>query len=328
MGVIKVAPRWQDRGATTDENGVRTLTRGWFVTTDDDATGEPEVIDSVGDFDSSVGLYKPHPNWKWAICRKIVGEPNGSARQWLVKADYSTAPFPAKGDGSGGANTTTPDVTQSNSQPADQRAPTIQISRKEVTKVLEKDAVTGDRVVNTVGDPFDPSAEVFRSHQLITFKFYRTPAQLNWALRGGWHDTINSKVVTILGKNYPALTLRCTAYDLDTVWETGPVGLALFFALTVQAEYDPDGWQPKILNTGRRRWVGSLGDPSNPRRLAAIVDGNGQPVADPVPLTAGGDVVDVNVANPVYHYVEPAGYFPVDWNGGGASIYAASAILF
>jgi hypothetical protein len=287
------------------------------------------VIDAVVAVDPTAALYASHPYWASALCRSLAAKPNGSARVWRVTASYSSAPFEAKGDGSGtGANSTSPDVGQSNQTPADQRPPTISISRKEVSKVLEKDAVTGDRIVNTVGDPFDPLPEIFRSRHLITWKFHRTPVQLDWAARSSWHDTINSLAVNILGKNYPAFSLRCTDYSLDTVWETGPAGLAFFFALTVVAEFDPDTWKVKILNTGKRKWVGSMGDPTNPRKPQTIVDSAGQPVADPVPLTAAGDPVSVDGAPPFpYHYVEPDGYVPLDWLGGGGSLTGANAIL-
>jgi hypothetical protein len=45
-----------------------------------------------------------------------------------------------------------------------------------VTEPLETDAATGNPVVNNVGDPFDPPVEVFRSHRIITCKFFRSPA--------------------------------------------------------------------------------------------------------------------------------------------------------
>ena len=48
-------------------------------------------------------------------------------------------------------------------------------------------------------------------------------------------------------------------------------GLAFFWEVTVQAEYDPDGWQPKILNTGRRRKSGTDGV-SNGRGVGSGAD--------------------------------------------------------
>jgi hypothetical protein len=318
MGVTAVREKWQGRGATTDEKGVRTLTRQWDVDTNDDTTGEPEVIDAVIAKDPTAKLYAPHPKWAWAVCRGLECSPNGGPRVWTVKANYSSAPFEAKSDGSGEAgNTDSPSPLQSNETRADLRPPKISISRKEVTKVLEKDAVTGARVVNNLGpgvmgDPFDPPPEVFRSHHIITWKFFRPIAQLNWFARASFMDSINAGIFTVFGVNYPIHGLRCIDYSVDTVWETGDAGLQLFFELTVQAEFNPDLWDVKILNTGRRmRKGGSIGDPTNPARADIIVDANGQPVADPVPLDNTGQPVALGGA---FHYAEPAGYVPKDWS--------------
>jgi hypothetical protein len=314
MAVTKVAEDWKGRGATTNEEGVRTLTRSWWVTTDDDATGEPAVIDGVIAADPSAALYQPHPSWAFSVCRELSANVGKGPRHWEVKAKYSSAPFAASGDGSGtGANGTAPNPGQSKDTEADARPPNVKVSRKEVSKVLEKDAVSGDRIVNAgVGDPFDPLPEVFRSHHLITFTFARLPANLNWSTRSAFMDTLNAAGFVILGRTYPALSLRCTAYDVGSVWDKGASGMTFFFELTVTVEYDPDGWQPKILNTGRRKLVaGSVGEPElNPPRRVAIVDHNGQPVADPVPLSAAGVPL---APGDTPHYVEPAGYVPTSW---------------
>ena len=323
MGVTRVWRIWQGRGATTDEKGVRTLKQRWGAETDSDLTGEPEVIDSVIAVDPTAALYAPHPNWPWALCRLITADPNGSARVWVVNATYSSAPFAAGGDGSGssggdggGANPSTPSPALDNSTPADQRAPTIAVTRKEITEPLEFDAVTSARIVNTVGDPFDPPAEVSRSRQLITWKFYRAPDQLNWDARAKWCDSINSQPVIILGKTYPPYSLRCVDYSLDTVWETTSMGLGFYYALTAQAEYNPDLWLFKILNTGRQKLEGG--------KAVAIVDKNGQPVAEPVPLTAAGIPV---APGGVYHYVDAEGYIARDWNGTGGTLTGPGGIL-
>ncbi len=323
MAVSKVIERWQGRGASTDEEGVRTLKRQWAVETDSDSTGEPEVIDAVIAHDSSAALYASHPKWLWAVCRHLDAAPNEGPKTWLVDASYSSAPFKAQGDGSGGSsgdgtNSTSPSPLQSNQTEADKRPPTITIARKEITEPLEFNLQYPEdppadpvRILNTVGDPFDPVPEVFRSHHIITWKLYRSPAKLNWGVRSTWQDTINKDAVTILGRVYPPHSLRCTDYSLSTVWETGPAGLALFFELTCQAEYNPKLWDIKILNTGRRKRIGgSIGDPANPPRLVAIVDDQGQPVADPVPLTLAGIPV---VPGGAYHYVDAIGYLAYNW---------------
>jgi hypothetical protein len=309
MAVTRVWEKWEGRGATTDEKGVRTFKRQWGAETDTELTGEPAVIDAVVAFDATAALYAPHPFWVWAVCRKLTADPFGGPKTWLVNAEYSSAPFGAMGDGSGTSdNGTAPDVTQSNQTPADERPPSITISRKEVTKPLETDVITGARIVNNVGDPFNPVPEVFRSHHIITSKFYKLPGDLNWSTRSAFMDSINNAPVVLFGKSYPAYSLRCTDYSVDTTWETGATGMTFFAALTVVMEYDPDLWKIKILNTGRRQMTGSIG--LGTAKLTAIMDDQGQPVADPVPLDAAGKPV---VAGGSFTYVNADGYVPADW---------------
>lgn len=315
MGVTNIIEKWEGRGASADEKGVRTLKRQWIVETNSDDTGEPEVIDALIAAVPSAALYASHPKWPWALRRKLNADPHNGPRTWLVNADYSTAPFEAKageeeeGGEEGAAEPPTP--ASSNETPADQRPNSISIARKEITKPLEFDAVTGVRIANTLGDPFDPPVEVSRSHQIITWKFFRKRKDLRWGERERYHDSINDAVFTILKNEYPAHTLRCIDYSFTTTWETGDEGMALFFEFTVAAEYNPDGWKVNVLNTGRRKMIGgSLGDPGNPPQLVAITDGDGQPVADPVPLDQFGAPV---IPGGEYHYVEADGYVPRAW---------------
>lgn len=313
MAVINFIKRWQDRGATDDEKGNTELRRGWIVETNADATDAPEVINALVGFDPSAAMFAPHPSFPRALLRKRSCDPHTSARQWLVKAEYSSAPFEAKGDGTqlrpDGSPQTPAD--QSHVIPADQRPFTISIARKEVTKPLEFDVVTEEDIVNTVGDPFDPPIEVFRSHHIITWKFKKKPQDLNWPFRSAYLDSVNDAEFQLFGRTYEPFSLRCIAYDLDTEWDTGPDNsLILYMALTVQAEFDPDGWKLMTLNTGRRKQVGSQFDPDNPVRKVAIVDEQGQPVADPVPLDATGVPV---LPGGAFKHVENDGYIPKNW---------------
>jgi hypothetical protein len=303
----RVIPRWQGESGDTDEKGVRTLKREWLVESDE-RLSVPAAVDAVVAFDATAALFQPHPDWPPALCRKIPVQPGASQFQKIVTAEYSSAPFAGVGDGSGSPS---PGDGSQNTA-AQSRPPKLTVSRKEVTKVLEKDAVTGDPVVNTVGDAFDPPIDVFRSHEVLTWKFWRLPAALNWATRSLFMDSLNNANFTVAGKTYAAETLRCTEYGYDFEWESTGSGLALYVAFTVQAEHDPEGWQPSILNRGRRAFEGSEADPDNPKRIVTITDGNGQPVSDPVPLDADG--YRLSDLSTDYHYVEPNGYVPRNWS--------------
>lgn len=334
MAVTGVGERWQGRGASVDEQGVRTLKRQWIVETDDDATGESAVVDAVLLFDNTAALYYPHPQYVFAICRSLDIEPSASAKQWFVTAKYSSAAFGSAGDGSGvGGNDSTPAGSsapgsgggQSNSTPAEQRPPTLAVTKRDVTELLEKD-LDGDPVVNNLGDPFIPPPEVRRSKRVFTWKFFRRPDQLQWDQRDQWLDSINGDDVYILGKTYPRGTLWCADYSFETVWENSSTGLSFYFALTAQAEYDPRGWDVVLLNTGRRKLVsGEIGNPFDPPVLAVVTDQAGQPVADPVPLTATGEQW---VTGDDYEYLDDyIGYREYNWLGAGSSLTGAGGFL-
>lgn len=318
MAILNVWERWQDESADVDESGVRTLGRSWGVDSDAPLSG-PAAIDAVVAFDATAGLYMPHPAWPWSVCRGLGARPDKSRNQKIVTAKYSSAPFGASGDGSADGGGDTPGNGQSNSTPADQRPPTIAITRKEVTKVHEFDCVTTDRFLNSVGDPFDPPLELFRSHHIITWKFYRTPDALNWGYRSQWLDSVNLDPVNVLGMVYPPYSLRCVDYAPESVWETGEAGLTLFYVITVQAEYDPATWRIKVLNTGRRRKITVLGVGV----AVQIVDEHGQPVPDPVPLTDTG--VPVTPGGP-YYYVTGDGYFRYNWTGSDGTLFGPGGI--
>lgn len=309
MAVTKVAERWEARRFTTGEDHVQSFVRQWTVELDDPATAETAIADAVVAFDRSARMYARHPAWRWAVCRSLTGAPEKGPLAWLVTATYSTAPFRAAGTGLAGLGAPDlpdpdePSVESTNRTPADARPPSVTVSRTQVTEPLEKDAVTGLTVTNTVGDRFDPPVEVFRSRLVFTFRIFRARADLKWKTRSAFLDSVNDAPVTILGTTYPAETLRCTDYSAESVWETGPAGMGFYFALTVQAEYDPDGWVLEILNTGRRKNQGG--------EAVAVVDKAGQPVSDPVLLSAGGLPVPPG-GNA--HYVFYRGYVRKDWS--------------
>jgi hypothetical protein len=306
MAVTKIIQHWTGGGGE-DEKAVVTLERHFTVMTDTDADGVPTVLAALVAVDASTALYAPHPDYAPAVCRSRTARREKGPRVWSVVLTYSSAPI---------------DLENNQNTQADQRLPTVSVSRKEVTEPLEYDVDTGDRVLNTVGDPFAPPAEVFRSRHIITWKFWRTEAQLDWDNRSQWLDYINADAVTVLGCEYPVHSLRCVDYSLDTTWDRGAAGLQKFYALTVQAEYNPATWDVVILNTGLRRMTGSIGLMT--AKLTAIVDAHGQPVSDPVPLTSAG--VPVPPGDP-YHYVQVSGYLEANWNGTGGTLTGAGGIL-
>lgn len=321
---INVIERGEARHFAMDEEGVRTFQRQWIVESTDVAIDETTALAALNLADPTTVLYGRHPAWPFARRRGITCRGSKNARQWTVEATYSTASFKAaglgglSGLGSGTAgDSTSPTDLQSQNAPANQRPPTITIRGRDKTKVLEYDAVNlnsqgkPSRILNVpIGDPFNPPPEVLRSGEVINFKFFRHPSELNWATRRLYRNSINDKAVTILGASYPAHSLRCADYTLDTVWEAGAADLELFFALSVDLIYDQDLWDVVILNTGRRQKITVLGVDL----AVAIVDGNGQPTSEPVPIDNGTGLPVAAGTDPAnFPYLTQNGYVPKDW---------------
>jgi hypothetical protein len=302
----------EGQSGTTDWRGVQTFKRRFTV----QSTASVSIVAAMNALNlahPSTILYARHPDWPWAVCRDLPWRCTSKLRQvYTIEPNYSTEPFPASGVGGAGGDSggggvpgsSEPSPASSNSQPANQRPPTVRIKPKEITKPLEFDVVQQNRVLNNVGDPYDPPPEVFRSHHVITWNFFRSASQLNWPTRSLFQDSINDANFTLLGRTYAPFSLRCFEYSIDPVWETGPSGMAFFWALTVQAEHNPDLWKVKVLNTGRREL--KSGKP------AVIHDGYGQPVPDPVPLNATGQ----QITNPLgpFEYGNWNGYSPLNWS--------------
>jgi len=294
---ITVKELGEARGWTTSEDGTRVLPRRWVIQSDVPIL-ERAASDALNAFDPTSILYGAHPEWPWAVCRKITGKSSRGQKTWTVDAEYSTRPFAAAGVGSptgdfgggggiGGADKPSP--AQTNSQPANQRPPTMQIDQVEMALPLELDVDTGAAVLNPAGDVYDPPVETKQLVDVITWEFFRSAAQLNWPTRRQYRNSINLGDFTLLGYTYPSRQLWCASYGVFPVWETGPTGMTFFWRLVVKAVESPFdwGWDTKLYARGRNQLV-ALGGGAFARQ--AIVDRSGQPVAEPVGLKSDGTV--------------------------------------
>jgi hypothetical protein len=326
MAII-VTPRWEEETVSTDEKGVKHFSRAWTVDAEGSYLSGADAVDAVVLYDPTAVIFGPHPDYPAAYCRGHDGRRLGPA-VWVIEAKYSNAPFEGQGDGQGGQGGGSSPPTPGSQTPADQsatvpahlRLPTVSGAGREVSVPLTEEAVAynenGDRrpIVNVVGDPFDPPIEVLRTHHRITYRFYRQAAFWNWAARSALIDTVNEDEWVVGDRTYAPFELRCAEYSFEGVWETGTAGVEFYWQFTVVLEHNPDGWKVRPLNTGRRYLAsGSLGDPANPPGLRNVLDDAGMPVADPVPLTAGGQVVDPSADPPEWHWLNFDGYVPASW---------------
>lgn len=98
----------------------------------------------------------------------------------------------------------------------------------ENTADLVTDAITGEAVLNSAGDPFDSVPQVPRADMRVSISFLTGKSPEDYMSVNG---TVNSSVETILGHTFPAYTGKIRATVRDTMIETG-----LRYEVTIEVE--------------------------------------------------------------------------------------------
>lgn len=142
------------------------------------------------------------------------------------------------------------------------------------TRVLDQDQ-DGSPIVNSAGQPFDPLPEIEDDRTVIVFS--RNVASFAVDLADQYKGSVNSD--TWYGK--PAGHWKIIGWTSDEQFEGGQS----YFAETIEAEYNRDGWDLVVLDKGRYE-RNEEGD------LVPIEDGNGQAVNDDVLLDGEGHQLD------------------------------------
>ena len=309
----------QSRTVELQDGGGRTGKRRFTVVLDMAALTGPELaaVEYYVESALPVSRYDRHPAWPVMIARTVSVQRTGHD-SWECVVGYSSAPFPARGDGGDGTGTSapgsspTPSTGLDNSAKATSRPPEVAFARRELTKILEADVISSAAVKNTVGDKFDPPVEVVRSRLVLKLKYWKPASWWNVG-KANFFDSINLNPVNIAGVTWPARTLRVTNFDPKPVWEqedipgVGPPAvqsLTLVYEVSLDLEYDPDEWVIRVLNTGKRKLVS--GSPE------IIRGSDGAPVQDSVALTAAGAPVAPAGS---FHYLTFNGYVRLDFAG-------------
>lgn len=296
--------QWDERGHAYAEDGTLTGTRVWSVRLDLNAPTPTEMntLDALALALVPVNRYDPYPGYAACLLRSFSIKNDGGSTLWKVTANYTTkhdgSAAAAERDGTDGfkessTNSNSPSFGDA-SKPADTRPYTIKTTTRNKSKPLEKDAISGARLLNAAGDPFDPSPETEETALGYQITWFVSPSNLRWAspvttppfARPDYRDTINSAAFKIFGRTHPARTLRVANVTTSMQWDklevSGAQVLQLVYEISVELQHKIGGWKREVLNAGRRE-VPTFGAP--PRW---ILDAAGQPVADPVPLHASG----------------------------------------
>lgn len=204
-----------------------------------------------------------------------------------VTFTYTSKPYD-KGNVSGDPTQTDQSTTTPTSRPW-----VVKFGSTHGTRLLTKDVITGLPVVNSAGQPFDPTVEIPTSNMTIsitTYKDFNTfdPIAKILTYQDAINDTATLFVVSPATTTvFPARTLRCTEYNPTSQTENG----VTYWQVDLTVEYKKDGWNPiDIVNAGTV-YIDSMSKPPQP-----ILDKTGAPISTPIPLDAAGHVLNAGAA--------------------------------
>jgi hypothetical protein len=228
----------------------------------DDVTDGPEIAYTANDGTTAIPLVGTSIG-TLVLNRVEVSRSVDSPTVYTVRCSYSTASL---GEGS------TPETTD----PAEKWDIDISVSAIPYSEPVWKD--TDDvPVVNSAGQPFDPTVEVTKYDENIklSFKTRQLPATDIKNCRGKTNSSPVNFTVKGVSFSYPTETLlfngaeySTSVYNNETLW-----------TVTYDLINRTDDWRCKVLDQGLYEKVGT--------ELRAITDKHGQYITSPHPLSGG-----------------------------------------
>ena len=227
--------KWIKDGASgrMDEDGIITFNESAIATFNEVVNNSPDAI-AVAGFQQG---QEHRDNVNLVISGAIDAEPldvsNGT--QWRFDIEYTTSGF-------GQSNTT---------GNAENRA-TVKFGTWTYTQVVETDKSTGEAIVNTAGDPFDPMPEEVIASPIVTVTLRQNSPNIQ---RINDIGSVNDAQVTIAGISFPANTAMLANYEPEPF--TDEEGFTTFFnTYTIKGCFKVNkdnriiGWTLELLSQG------------------------------------------------------------------------------
>jgi len=234
------------------------FTRTFLVTTTDAVNEGPYVVCGCPGVPR---LGDPLPESPLYTCRTVTPEYAGGSPSlsWYVTCEYSR-------------RSNDPDEDHDNPLNAPVE---IEARGVKVQKIVTHD-LNGDPILNTAGDAFDPPLEVTRTHPVIVFTRNEPSFTFDYAL--SYMDHVNSG--SYLGAG--AGTVKCNDIAAQKMFAQAQE----YWQVRYEFEYNPDGWQPQVLNAGYMQLFSG--------GKYKILDSDGRDVSEPWPLDASGERIAAN----------------------------------
>jgi len=246
-------------GRTAQNNkGARTYQRKFKLET----TSQADGAYAVGSNASLPIIGNAHPEDANAFCISLDVQNTSPWKGWIVTANYS-------------------DERTIDDTPTDDAA-SISWGSEQFQKPAVFD-LSGNLIVNSAGDPFDPPAMMDDSRRVVT-------VEKNLAVVPSWildyQDAVNSDDFTVDGVSIGIGKAKMQAVTVGARQRrNGTIFRTVNFTIHLQRE----GWLLDILDAGFRRKISggrenirNSGDGELPTAPVPL-DGNGQPIDDPTP---------------------------------------------
>lgn len=163
------------------------------------------------------------------------------------------------------------------------------------------DFSAGDRIVNTVGDPWDPPFMIAKSR--LTFTQSKPRFVQNAGMSIDYLNTVNSSSVNIAGETFAARTCKITGFS----WTTARHNDTPYYMRTIVIECLIDGstWDVRLLNSGPRAYAPGTTD------CIEVTNDNGTPSSGVRLLLANGEQA---LSGASAHYLIARGHYEADWS--------------
>jgi hypothetical protein len=256
MAVTSVKEIHPGRGGNLDERGQRSYQRRFRVVVND-RYDDPVV---VGNAPGIPRLGNPYLTARGrddgSVVKAVVPTPDdNNPYLWFVDVEYGalamdlaqtgadgTTHTPGTGSGTGG----TPDTVQGQN-PTD-NLPEIELDYVHFTRPIQK-TITGQSIVNTAGDAFDPPPEVDAERLVLRITRNELEASMNL------HRTFRNKLNVYAFAGEPPLTWKMRPLRARFIgfWN----GIACY-RTTYEFENREEGWKLNVWSRGHRERVGGL----------------------------------------------------------------------
>lgn len=253
------------REATLDVNGPKvtvSYTRTFQILLDSGGPGADFAVMSHPDLPIA---RQQHPYDAFSRVKSVRVRPESEDdRKWIAEVQYATDVLPEEHEPDNPLDK--PDVKEWGSQ--------------QFQRPAERD-LNGKPIVNTAKEPFSQPYEIDDSRQTLSVS--RNSAEFDDKLANRYRDAVNSD--TFLG--YPPGIVKLQEISAQEAFHEGEKYFQIRFVFHFRSEdeTDPD-WQLHVLNAGYRELTVTVG-PDN--FYKTILDDEGLPVNQPVPLNADGE---------------------------------------